>query len=212
MNTHPMPTKILTGDLDEERHALYMASHSLAVDTETLGLNTLRDRLCVVQMCNEDGVVTLLRPLGTSAPRLQELFESSSVEKIFHFARFDLAALKYWLNIDVAPIFCTKIASRLVRTYTNQHGLKDLIRELVGIELNKEQQSSDWAADSLSPKQIEYAASDVIHLIAAKEKLVTMLVREKRLELARSCMNFLTTRATLDLAGWDQEDIFSHSS
>jgi ribonuclease D len=202
----------LLDDLDEERYQCYMESKFLAVDTETLGLQVKRDRLCLVQMCNEDGVTTLVQIKKFEAPRLKRVLESPQVEKIFHFARFDLATLSHWLECQVAPAYCTKIASRLVRTYTDGHGLKDITRELLGIELDKQQQSSDWAADTLSDQQIAYAASDVIHLIEMKHKLAAMLQRDNRTELAQVCMDFLPHRVSLDLAGWDEQDIFSHSS
>ncbi|MBF0195071.1 MAG: ribonuclease D [Magnetococcales bacterium] len=203
---------VLLDDLDEERFQCYMDSKYLAVDTETLGLQVKRDRLCLVQMCNEDGVTTLVQTKSYNAPRLKKVLESPKVEKIFHFARFDLATLRHWLGCQVAPTFCTKIASRLVRTYTDGHGLKDITRELLDIELDKQQQSSDWAADVLSQQQIEYAASDVIHLVEMKQKLAAMLQRDGRTQLANVCMDFLPHRVSLDLAGWDEEDIFSHSS
>ncbi len=203
---------VLVDDLNDELHQTYMKSRYLAVDTETLGLQIKRDRLCVVQMCNEDGVVALVQTKNHDAPRLQEVLEASAVEKIFHFARYDVATLKHWMGIEVNPVFCTKIASRLVRTYTDGHGLKDVTSELLGIELDKQQQSSDWAADVLSPEQAAYAAADVIHLVEIKNRLMAMLEREGRTELARVCMEFLPHRAALDLAGWEEEDIFSHSS
>ncbi|MBF0623779.1 MAG: ribonuclease D [Magnetococcales bacterium] len=202
---------VLRDDLDQTRLERYLDSRYLAVDTETQGLQVTRDRLCVVQMCNEAGLVTLVQIRNRPAPRLKTLLEAPGVEKIFHFARFDVATLKHWLEIDVQPLFCTKIASRLVRTYTGSHGLKDLVLEFLDITLDKQQQSSDWAATELSPRQQAYAAADVIHLVALRERLVAMLEREHRLELARACMAFLPTRAALDLAGWEDEDIFAHS-
>ncbi len=203
-------TLLLLDDLTPERQQCYLNSRYLAIDTETLGLKTKRDRLCLVQMCNEAGVITLVQTRNHHAPRLQTVLESKKVEKIFHFARFDIAAIKHWLNSDVQPVFCTKIASRLTRTYTDRHGLKELVAELLKIDMNKEQQSSDWAAETLSPQQVEYAAADVIHLVALKEKLEAALKRDNRLTMARDCMNFLPTRVTLDLAGWEEEDIFAH--
>ncbi|MBF0447538.1 MAG: ribonuclease D [Magnetococcales bacterium] len=202
---------ILLDDLDEERYNCYMNSRHLAVDTETQGLQIKRDRLCLVQMCNEDGVITLVQMRTFNAPRLRQVMESPKVEKIFHFARFDLASMRHWLNCHVAPVFCTKIASRLVRTYTDGHGLKDITRELMGISLDKQQQSSDWAAEELSAEQIDYAVSDVLHLIEMKHKLMAMLEREGRTQMAQACMDFLPHRVTLDLNGWE-EDIFSHST
>ncbi len=211
MTTVPTLPKIFLDDLDEEYLQRYLNSRFLSVDTETMGLNVLRDRLCVVQMCNEEGVVAVVQIKDRQAPRLKQVLESSSVEKIFHFARYDLASLRHWLGIYVQPVFCTKIASRLVRTYSGYHGLKDLVRELRGMEMDKQQQSSDWGAETLSAQQIQYVQSDVIHLVTLKEGLERMLQREGRLQLAQSCMAFLPTRVTLDLAGWESEDIFSHS-
>jgi ribonuclease D len=203
---------LLQDDLDEERYDCYIKSRYLAVDTETLGLQVKRDRLCVVQMCNEAGVTTLVQIKNFEAPRLKAVMEAPQVEKIFHFARFDLTTLRHWLGCAVAPAFCTKIASRLVRTYTDGHGLKDITQELLGIELDKQQQSSDWAAETLSDEQISYAASDVLYLIEMKIKLAAMLERDGRTAMAQACMDFLPHRVTLDLAGWEAEDIFSHSS
>jgi len=186
---------------------------SVAVDTETLGLSLVRDPLCVVQLSAGDGnahVVKLNRP-AYDCPNLKALFADPSVEKIFHFARFDVAMVQNYLGVILTPVFCTKIASKLVRTYTDRHGLKDLSKELLGVDMSKQQQSSDWGAPVLSQAQIDYAASDVLHLHALKEKLVTMLEREGRMDLARQCFDFLPTRAALDLAGWAETDIFAHS-
>lgn len=186
---------------------------SVAVDTETLGLNPLRDRLCVVQISSGDGDAHLvqLKPEDfDKAENLKALMEDPDVLKIFHFARFDVAVMMYYLNIICAPVYCTKIASKLIRTYTDRHGLKDLAGELLGMDMNKKQQSSDWAADVLSPEQQEYAANDVLYLHAMKEKLDAMLVREGRLELAEDCFRFLPVRAELDLLGWSESDIFAH--
>jgi len=184
----------------------------VAVDTETQGLNLFRDRLCLVQLSAGDGVCHLVQfdKDDYRAPRLKALMEDASVTKIFHYARFDVVIMKKWLGVDITPVFCTKIASRLVRTYTDRHGLKDVTRELLGIELSKEQQSSDWAARDLSAAQLEYAAADVLHLHQLRERLMQMLVRENRLELAEKCFEFLTTRAQLDSLGWQEMDIFSH--
>ena len=185
----------------------------VAVDSETMGLITHRDQLCVVQLSSGDGnahVVQLDRATY-DAPRLKALLADPKVEKIFHFARFDIAAFKKWLGVETAPVYCTKIASKLCRTYTDRHGLKDVTRELLGVDLSKQQQSSDWGADSLSKAQIDYAASDVLHLHAIREKLDAMLAREGRTELAKACFDFLPTRAALDLAGWPETDIFAHS-
>ncbi|WP_143815002.1 ribonuclease D [Magnetofaba australis] len=199
-------------DLSEALETRYLASKTLAVDCETLGLVVPRDRLCLVQMCNEDGVACLVQIRNYRAPRLKRVLEAQSVEKLFHFARYDLATLRHWLGIYVAPVFCTKIASKLVRTYTDGHGLKDVVRELVGVELDKQQQSSDWAAETLTPEQVDYALSDVLYLVEVKTKLEAMLQRENRLELAKQTMAFLPTRVALDLAGWEEHDIFSHRS
>ena len=186
---------------------------SVAVDTETQGLDLGRDRLCVVQLSEGDGVCHLvqIRAGEYDAPNLKALMADTAVTKIFHFARFDLAILKRYLDVTVSPIFCTKIASKLVRTYTDRHGLKDVTRELLNIELSKEQQSSDWAANELSKDQLKYAASDVLNLHDIRDKLQDMLIREGRLELAQACFDFLPTRAQLDLNGWDDVDIFAHS-
>lgn len=185
---------------------------AVAIDTETLGLNPHRDRLCLVQLSSGDGTAHLVQiPAGkVEAPNLARLLADASVLKIFHFARFDIAVLEHALGAMAAPIFCTKIASKLVRTYTDRHGLKDLTRELLGIELSKQQQSSDWAAAELSKEQLSYAASDVLYLHALKDKLAAMLEREGRGELAEACFRFLPARARLDLGGWPDMDIFSH--
>lgn len=185
----------------------------VAVDTETQGLHLHRDRLCVVQLSSGDGdahLVQLSEDDYSTAKNLKSLMENSSVTKIFHFARFDVAIMQKYLGINVAPIFCTKIASKLVRTYTDRHGLKDLTRELLGIDMDKRQQSSDWAAETLSEDQQAYAASDVYHLHKMKDKLSEMLIRENRMETAQSCFDFLGTRAKLDLMGWIDNDIFAH--
>lgn len=207
--TMPHTPQIFTGDLSPAMRELFLSGRFLSVDTETRGLRVHRDRLCLVQMCNEEGQVALVRTTEATAPNLQAVLESPQVEKIFHFARFDLATLHYWLGIRVNPVFCTKIASRLARTYTDRHGLKDLARELLELEMDKEQQSSDWANPALSDKQIAYASSDVLYLIALRNRLETMLNREGLLPLARESMAFLPTRVALDLAGWE-EDIFAH--
>jgi len=185
---------------------------SVAVDTETMGLNPKRDRLCLVQLSGGDGNAHLVRiALGqTSAPNLQRLLANPAVTKIFHFARFDVAALKQTLGADTGPIYCTKIASRLVRTYTDRHGLRDLCKEMLGIDLSKQQQSSDWGDPNLSEAQLKYAAIDVLHLHALKAKLDAMLAREGRTQLAQACFEFLPIRAELDLGGWSDLDIFSH--
>ena len=186
---------------------------AVAVDTETQGLNLLRDRLCVVQLSAGDGVCHLVqrRAGDAPAPNLVKLMADPSVTKIFHFARFDVAIMKKWLGVTISPVFCTKIASKLVRTYTDRHGLKDVSKELLGLDLSKAQQSSDWAAETLTDAQLAYAASDVLNLHAIRDRLQDMLAREGRLELAGACFEFLPTRADLDLAGWGETDIFSHS-
>lgn len=184
----------------------------IAVDTEAMGLNNLRDRLCVVQLSDGKGDAHLVQidPKNFNAPRLKALLEDKSRVKIFHFARFDVAILKHYLDADVQPIYCTKIASKLVRTFTDRHGFKDLCRDLISVDVSKQQQSSDWGADDLSPEQVNYAASDVLYLHQLREKLNFMLKREGRVELAKSCFDFLPTRAALDLAGWPESDIFAH--
>lgn len=191
----------------------YDPGGSIAIDTETLGLNPHRDRLCVVQISRGDGSADVVQIEGrfNDPPHLKRVLGDPSVTKIFHFARFDLAVLFHRLGIMPGPVYCTKIASKLVRTYTDRHGLKDLTRELLGIDLSKAQQSSDWAADVLSQGQLDYAASDVLHLHALKERLDAMLARDGRAELARACFEFLPTRARLDLAGWAETDIFAHA-
>jgi ribonuclease D len=185
----------------------------VAIDTETLGLNPNRDRLCLVQLSRGDGTADLVQiPSGASdAPNLRRLLADPSVTKLFHFARFDVAVLEHYLGVRATPVYCTKIASRLVRTYTDRHGLKDLVRELLSIELSKQQQSSDWGAESLTEAQLAYAASDVLYLHALKAKLDELLVREGRADMAQACFDFLPWRARLDLAGWAEDDIFAHS-
>ncbi len=185
---------------------------SIAIDTETQGLNPLRDRLCLIQMSSGDGTAHLVQfePEGYDAPNLKRVLADPGILKIYHFARFDLAVIHRYLGIMTTPVYCTKVASRLVRTYTDRHGLKDLCRELIGLDLSKQQQSSDWAARDLSKEQLNYAASDVLHLHALKERLDMMLARESRMEMAQTCFGFLPMRAELDLKGWQDEDIFSH--
>ena len=186
---------------------------AVAIDTETLGLNPHRDRLCVVQLSPGDGSadVVQIAPGAADAPNLKRLLSDPSILKIFHFARFDIAVLSHAFGVMPQPIYCTKIASRLVRTYTDKHGLKDLTRELLGIDLSKQQQSSDWGAEALTEPQVAYAASDVLYLHALKDKLDTVLAREGRTDLAAACFRFLPDRARLDLMGWADQDIFSHS-
>ena len=186
---------------------------AVAIDTETLGLNPHRDRLCVVQISPGDGSADVIQIAAgqKKAPNLTALLKNRKITKLFHFGRFDLAVLYNAFGVMPEPVFCTKIASRLVRTYTDRHGLKDLVREVLNVELSKQQQSSDWGAQSLSEAQLAYAASDVLHLHALRDKLNVMLAREGRTDLAKACFDFLPTRARLDLDGWEAEDIFAHS-
>ena len=204
-----MTIRLHRGDLPD----LTRYKDSVAIDTETMGLNPHRDRLCVVQMSNGDGTADVIQiPKDHSdAPNLKALLADPKITKIFHFARFDLAALYNAFGVMPQPVYCTKIASRLTRTYTDRHGLKDLVREVLNIDLSKQQQSSDWGSTSLSEAQLAYAASDVLHLHGLRERLDGMLARENRTELARACFDFLPTRARLDLGGWEAEDIFAHS-
>jgi ribonuclease D len=204
-----MTVRLHRGDLPD----LTRYTNSVAIDTETMGLQPHRDRLCVVQLSNGDGSADVVQiPKDhANAPNLKALLADSKVIKIFHYARFDLAALYNAFGVMPRPVYCTKIASRLSRTYTDRHGLKDLAREVLNIDLSKQQQSSDWGSQSLSEAQLAYAASDVLHLHALRERLDAMLAREGRLELAQACFEFLPTRAKLDLQGWEAEDIFSHS-
>ena len=207
-----MTVRLHRGDLPD----LSRYTDSVAIDTETMGLRPHRDRLCVVQMSNGDGsadVVQIPKGLGKAladSPHLKALLTNPKVTKIFHFARFDLAAIEHYLGVTAAPVFCTKIASKLVRTYTDRHGLKDLVREVLNIDLSKQQQSSDWGGAVLSDAQLEYAASDVRHLHAMHAILVERLAREGRTAIAQACFDFLPSRARLDLAGWPENDIFSH--
>ena len=204
-----MTIRLHRGDLPD----LSRYTDSVAIDTETMGLNPHRDRLCVVQLSPGDGSADVVQiPVGhTDAPNLKKLLGDPAITKIFHFARFDLAALYNALGVMPEPVYCTKIASRLCRTYTDRHGLKDLVREVLNVDLSKQQQSSDWGASKLSDAQLSYAASDVLHLHGLRERLNVMLARENRTELAQSCFDFLPTRARLDLSGWENEDIFAHS-
>jgi ribonuclease D len=204
-----MAIRFHRGDLPAD----YQPGPSIAIDTETLGLNPHRDRLCVVQISTGDGnadVVQIVKD-GPRPENLIRVLADDSVLKIFHFARFDLAVLFHGLGIMPRPVYCTKIASRLTRTYTDRHGLKELLREQLGVEISKQQQSSDWGADALTQAQIDYAASDVLHLHALRGKLDRMLERENRLGIAHQCFAFLPTRAQLDLLGWPETDIFAHS-
>jgi ribonuclease D len=204
-----MTIRLHRGDLPDG----YRPGTAIAVDTETLGLKPRRDRLCVVQISTGDGTADVVQILkdGPAPAKLAGVLADPAVLKIFHFARFDVGVLTYALGIVPRPIYCTKIASKLARTYTDRHGLKDLVRELLGIEISKQQQSSDWGAHALSQAQLEYAASDVLHLHALKGRLDAMLAREGRSELARACFEFLPVRADLDLAGFEDTDVFAHS-
>ena len=185
----------------------------VAIDSETMGLNPGRDRLCLVQLSSGDGTAHMVQ-IGqgqTSAPNLGRMLTDPATTKLFHFARFDIAMFKQYLAVTTAPLYCTKIASKLTRTFTDKHGLKDLCKELLNVELSKQQQSSDWGAANLSEEQLRYAASDVLHLHKLKDKLDAVLVREGRMEIAQACFRFLPVRAELDLLGWgDEDDIFSH--
>ena len=196
------------GDLPDN----FQSGDSVAIDTETLGLVLNRDRLCVVQVSRGDGSADIVQIAAGQkhAPNIEKLLSDRSVVKLFHYARFDIAILYKTFGIMAAPLYCTKIASKLTRTYTDRHGLKDLVRELLGIDLSKQQQSSDWGAASLSEAQLAYAGADVLHLHALRARLDAMLAREGRAELAAQCFDFLPTRAKLDLQGWADSDIFSH--
>jgi ribonuclease D len=203
-----MTVKLYRGDLPAD----FDAGTSIAIDTETLGLKPGRDKLCLVQISTGDGNAVLVQIDRDTfaAPNLKALLANPAVTKIFHFARFDVAVLKHYLGVDTYPLYCTKIASKLVRTYTDRHGLKDLIKELLGVELNKQQQSSDWGSHVLSEAQKQYAALDVVYLHEVKSRLDQMLEREGRSAIAKSCFDFIPTRAALDLNGWAEEDVFSH--
>ncbi|MFZ0456937.1 MAG: ribonuclease H-like domain-containing protein [Rhodoplanes sp.] len=204
-----MTIRLHRGDLPD----LARYQGAVAIDTETMGLQPARDRLCVVQLSPGDGSADVVQiPQGAAAaPNLKALLTDANRLKIFHFARFDLAILLQTFGVKATPVYCTKIASRLTRTYTDKHGLKDILREVLGIEVSKQQQLSDWGAEKLTDAQIAYAASDVLHLHALKTRLDEMLAREGRERLAEACFRFLPTRAELDLAGWAGEDIFAHS-
>ena len=205
-----MTIRFHKGDLADLSH---YQGEAVAIDTETLGLKPHRDRLCVVQLSPGDGSADVVQIAKgqKEAPNLAALLGDPAITKIFHFARFDVAVLEHAFGVVTGPIFCTKIASRLTRTYTDRHGLKDICNELLGVSLSKVQQSSDWAAETLSPEQLEYAASDVLHLHALRDKLIGRLQREGRMDEAEACFRFLPTRARLDLMGWDEADIFAHS-
>ena len=204
-----MAIRLHRGDLPN----LSNYGREVAIDTETMGLNPHRDRLCVVQLSPGDGSADIvLIPQGAvDAPNLVKLLGDANVTKIFHYARFDVAALKNRFGVVTGPIYCTKIASKLVRTYTDRHGLKELVRELLNVDLSKQQQSSDWGGEKLSDAQLDYAASDVLYLHDLKRHLDRMLKRENRAEIAQACFEFLKTRCELDLLGWNEDDIFAHS-
>lgn len=204
-----MTNHLYKGDLPDD----VKFSGSVAVDTEAMGLNNLRDRLCVVQLSSGDGHshVVHFNKDEFDCPNIKKLMEDSSVTKIFHFARFDVAIIKQYLGVNTNSVYCTKIASKLIRTYTNNHGLKDLCSEILERKLSKQQQSSDWGANKLTKDQVNYAASDVLYLHKLRERLDEMLERESRKEMAYKCFDFLQTRAELDLAGWIEDDIFAHS-
>lgn len=207
----PREFQICDRDLSSELLQRYRTASAIAVDTETMGLLPHRDRLCLVQICDENDQVAVVRiERGQKeAPNLKQLFEAAEITKIFHFARFDITALRYHLGIDVNPIFCTKLASKLIRTYSPRHGLKDLVQELTGVELDKSAQSSDWGnAMNLSEAQLRYAANDVRYLIEARQKLIAMLEREERLELAEACFRCLPTFAQLDILQY--QSVFDH--
>ena len=203
-----MKIKLHKGDLPDGLDL----GNLVAIDSETLGLRPSRDRLCLAQLSSGDGTAHLVQfaPASYSAPNLKRLLSDPAVTKLFHFARFDIAVFREYLGVTTAPVYCTKLASKLVRTYTDKHGLKDLVKELLGVDLSKEQQSSDWGAPELTEKQLAYAANDVAFLHRLKQALDEMLVREGRTALAKACFDFLPARAELDLAGWEDTDIFAH--
>jgi ribonuclease D len=203
-----MPIELHDGDLPDG----LSWGDSVAIDTETMGLNPHRDRLCLVQLSAGDGTchIVQFRKGDYAAPNLKRLLADPAVTKLFHFARFDLAVMSAYLGVICQPVYCTKIASKLVRTFTDRHGLKDLCKDLIGVEISKQQQMSDWGAADLTPEQLKYAASDVLHLHELRTKLDALLAREGRTELAEGCFRFLPIRARLDLAGWNDPDILSH--
>jgi ribonuclease D len=205
-----MTIRLHRGDLP----SLAAYKGAVAIDTETMGLDPNRDRLCVVQLSPGDGSADVVQIAAgqTKAPNIERLLADASIVKIFHYGRFDIAMLAKAFGVMAGPVYCTKIASRLARTYTDRHGLKDLAREILGVDLSKQQQSSDWGADTLTDPQVAYAATDVLHLHALRDRLDAMLAREGRSELAAACFRFLPERARLDLSGWADEDIFSHSA
>jgi ribonuclease D len=187
---------------------------SVAIDTETMGLNPVRDRLCLVQLSAGDGNAHLVQFKGDNynAPNLKKLLGDPNVTKLFHFGRFDIATMWMYLNVLAAPVYCTKIASRIARTFTQHHSLKTLCTELLHVELDKQQQTTDWGADTISPEQTKYAANDVLYLHKLRLSLDTMMIREGRMHLAQSCFSFLPSRALLDVAGWGEDDIFAHGA
>jgi ribonuclease D len=203
-----MTIRLHKGDLPDD----FVAGDSVAVDTETLGLNPHRDRLCVVQLSKGDGTADVVQIARgqTEAPNLTRMLADPAVLKIFHFARFDVAVLAKTFGAPPAPVYCTKIASKLVRTFTDRHGLRYLLQDLVGVDISKQQQMSDWGAETLTAAQLDYAASDVLYLHRLKDALDRMLAREGRTQVAQSCFDFLPTRALLDLSGWPDTDIFAH--
>ena len=204
-----MKNYVYRGDLPDDLDL----GPTVAIDCETMGLNPKRDRLCVVQLSSGDGSAHLVQVAKgqSSAPNLCRMLEDPNVLKLFHFGRFDIAAMFETFGALTAPVYCTKIASRLVRTYTDRHGLKNLLQELLSVDISKQQQSSDWGSKKLSKAQIEYASSDVLYLHRLRDSLNQMMIREGRMEMAQSCFDFLPTRAKLDLAGWPDNDIFAHS-
>ena len=204
-----MTNHVYRGDLPDDLDL----GPTVAIDCETMGLNPKRDRLCVVQLSSGDGNAHLVQVAKgqSSAPNLCRMLEDPNVLKLFHFGRFDIAAMFETFGALTAPVYCTKIASRLVRTYTDRHGLKNLLQELLSVDISKQQQSSDWGSKKLSKAQVEYAASDVLYLHRLRDTLNEMMIREGRMEIAQSCFDFLPTRAKLDLAGWPDNDIFAHS-
>ena len=204
-----MTVRLHRGDLPD----LARYGREVAIDTETMGLDPRRDRLCVVQLSPGDGTADVVQipAEATDAPNLVKLLTDPAVTKIFHYARFDMATLKHRFGVVAGPVYCTKIASRLARTYTDRHGLKDLVRELLNVDLSKQQQSSDWGADKITDAQLEYAAADVLYLHDVKRHLDRMLRREDRMALAEASFAFLPTRISLDLLGWEETDIFAHS-
>ncbi len=203
-----MTINLHQGDLPDD----ISFSGAVAIDTETMGLNPKRDRLCLVQLSSGDGSAHIVqfKQGAYDAPNLKKLLADKEITKIFHFARFDVAVIKEYLNVECTPVYCTKIASRLSRTYTDKHGLKDVCREILGVNLDKQQQSSNWGAQELSREQLAYAASDVLYLHSLKENLDSLLEQVGRKELAQECFSFLKTRADLDLQGWNDFDIFTH--